>query len=155
MKQLPEYPGLSISEDGRVFRNGHEKKQRDRGGYNVITYILKRKVYILRQHRLLAMAFIPNPLNHPHVNHRNGIKNDNRLENLEWCSAQQNMTHAFDTGLIQTRKSVVQSNMYGNEIATYKSITEAAEMTGIKHANISACCNNRRKQTGGYRWHLK
>lgn len=51
-------------------------------------------------HRLLCTMFIPNPNSYPEVNHKNGVKHDNRLENLEWCTHQQNMKHAYDNGLI-------------------------------------------------------
>lgn len=57
----------------------------------------KRKTWKL--HRLLATTFIPNPDNKPEVNHRNGIKTDNNLENLEWVTRSENMKHAFATGL--------------------------------------------------------
>lgn len=59
-------------------------------------------------HKLMAITFLPNPNGYDQVNHKNGIKTDNRIENLEWCSRSQNMIHAFSNGLIKrTRKKRV------------------------------------------------
>jgi hypothetical protein len=68
-------------------------------GYPTLGLHKNRKTYHLKIHRLVAQAFIPNPENKPFINHINGIRHDNRLENLEWCTAQQNMIHALETGL--------------------------------------------------------
>jgi hypothetical protein len=68
-------------------------------GYEVISLHKEKKQKIAFVHRLIAAAFIPNPKNKPNINHINGIKSDNRLENLEWCTQKENLIHAHKTGL--------------------------------------------------------
>lgn len=105
MKQIPEFPNYSVTEDGEVF-NTHRNKwikryQRSDGYFTIVLYggILKRKQNFLI-HRLIASAYIPNPDNKPYINHKNGIKSDIRLSNLEWVTGQENRIHAVSTGLI-------------------------------------------------------
>ncbi len=68
-------------------------------GYYHINFTYNQKATTISMHRLVATAFIPNPKNKPWINHKNGIKTDNRVENLEWCTPSENEKHAFKTGL--------------------------------------------------------
>lgn len=75
------------------------KKISDKDGYLFVNLKKEQKGSSQRVHRLVAIAFIPNPESKPHVNHKNGIKFDNHLENLEWNTLSENRTHAYCTGL--------------------------------------------------------
>ena len=71
----------------------------NKNGYVYINLRRDSKTKHARLHRLVAKAFIPNPQNKLEVNHINGIKTDNRIENLEWCTHEENTLHAIKTGL--------------------------------------------------------
>lgn len=89
-----------VSSLGRVMRNNHEIRSRqDRYGYMIITLWVDGKQLTRKVHRLVAIAFIDNPNSFETVNHLNGVKNDNRVENLAWASIRGNHLHAFETGL--------------------------------------------------------
>jgi len=68
-------------------------------GYNAVNLYLNKKATSILIHRLVAIAFIPNPEKKPQVNHINGVKTDNRVENLEWCTSSENLTHAVNNNL--------------------------------------------------------
>jgi len=91
-------------------RNGTIKKDKiliggiDNGGYRIFNLSKNGSNSIKTAHRLVAIAFIPNIDNKPQVNHINGNKSDNRVENLEWVTPKENISHGFKTGLITRNK---------------------------------------------------
>lgn len=108
------YNDYAISNLGNLksLKYGKEKPiklQKDSKGYLKANLLSNGKTIRCRIHRLVAMAFIPNFENKEQVNHINGIKDDNRLENLEWCTAKENTKHAFKNNLTN-RKGVKNSH---------------------------------------------
>lgn len=147
-----------IRKDGKVWsRNQHcFLKPKINTGYYDITLHFEKKRYTVRIHRKVAESFIPNPYKYTIVNHKNGNKLDNRVENLEWCTSRQNSQHAHDNGLVNVyKRPVVQYDMDGNKIAEYASATSAGIATKIRRSDISATCRRIQLSSGGYIWKYK
>lgn len=124
------------------------------GGYKSI--VLKNE-NIIKNHKihiLVAKTFlVNNDINKIYVNHKDGNKFNNNLNNLEWVTPSENVLHAKDNGLIKyyTRK-INQYNKQNNLIKSFDSIKEASKYTNINYTNIYGCCSNLRKTAGGFIW---
>lgn len=123
-----------ISPEGEILSTMNNNKLKpilQNNGYLVVG--LDKKIHLV--HRLVAKHFIPNPYDHPQVNHKDGNKLNNIVSNLEWVSAKENINHAFETGLrkgfvpYDTKKEKLNLVLNGADVATL-----AKEM-GMSHPN--------------------
>lgn len=174
-KFIEGYPSYKITSDGRVlsrFKGNskvmsdewHELKQvYDKScGYMLVTLCRGRGQgrQNKRVHRLLMEAFVPNPHNYLHINHIDGDKLNNSLDNLEWCSPKYNTQHAINMGLHNPKqqssnRAVIQMDENFNEIAEFTSLHEVTVKTGIAWQNVYKVCRGVRPRAGGFRWKYK
>jgi len=193
-KDIPGYEGYyQVSNIGRVKslsrkvynREGYHiskerilKQHSNKGGYRR-TRLLKNGIFkTLFVHRLVALAFIPNPNKYPDINHKDENPSNNCVENLEWCTEKYNMN--YGTAIERRKASFVRNDSFKKANATkvrnnsrcaekpvegvskdgsvtlnYKSICEASRETGISKGNIGECCRGTRLSAGGYYWKFK
>lgn len=171
--QINGFPYYYVTDDGRVYsRNPYHnpaarikqiKLRTDTNGYvSVILSGQKGR----RVHRLVAEAFIPNPENKPCVNHKNGNKSDNRVENLEWVTKSENELHKYrhlgyngvwleKNGKDNPHSKMVLQIKDGKIIAEFYGTCEASRKTKIGQDSICRCCCGKRKSAGGFQWTYK
>jgi len=181
-KDIPGYEGYyQVSNKGNIKSLERQKKsgqgyfyRKERilkkilmsTGYHFVHLCKGKNIKMTSCHRLMATAFIPNPENKPQINHKNGNKTDNRLENLEWVTRKENAKHAYDNGLTKPPKppimrgknnpksrAVIQLTKDGKKVNEFDCIEEAKRDTGIKH--IASVVSKNRMTAGGYKWEYK
>lgn len=140
-----------------ILRKGKLMEQgMDDDGYCTITLCKESKKSNCHVHRLVAMAFIDNPMNLPEVNHKDSIRHNNRAENLEWVTAQGNHDHAKVKGRFHyeyLEKPVVQIDPTTNKvIQVYRSIVDANSEHGFHIGNIALCCKGYKDTHAGFAW---
>lgn len=152
-KSIEGYEGLyEISNIGLVrnVKSNHLLKPLNSNGYLVICLCKNGKQKMFRIHRLVAAAFIPNPNNYPCVNHKNEIKTDNRVENLEWCTEKYNCNYGTrNKRRIEKQSKPIRCIENGT---IYKSGNEIQKRLGFSAGNINLCCHGKLKSAYGYHW---
>ena len=168
-KTIPEYSSYQISDRGRVmslYRN-HKSGKRinttrilqpitNKSGYLHVTLYQNGKQKTCKVHQFVMAASLGPCPEGLEVNHRDGNKQNNRLENLEYVTSSENHLHAYRNGLAvgtpHHEKAVNQFTKDGQFIAEYISQNEAFRQTGVNLRNISSCCHGKLKSAGGYVW---
>ena len=120
--------------------------QNDNRGYKRVVLTKFGKPKSISVHRLVAINFIPNTKSNPQINHKNGIKDDNRVENLEWVTASENVSHSYSEGLNVSKKRGEHSQARKISCDTlgisFSCIKDAADALGVDKTNIWKVCNN-------------
>lgn len=144
------------------------KPKSDKDGYLQVALAKNKKQYTKKVHRLVAMAFIPNPNNYPQVNHKDEIKSNNHVDNLEWCTNSYNQKYGtcsrrkkehtdYKKIAAKNSKPILQIKN-GVVIAEYSSALEATKKykpNAPNPSNISGVCKGRHKSAYGYEWRYK
>ena len=173
-KDIPKYEGLyQASNTGNikslhkvVLRNGMPLVKKERilklvSQKDFYTHVTLCKDGIKKQfpsHVLTAITFISNPENKPCVNHINAVKNDNRIENLEWVTHKENTQHAYKNGLMRSpkhwtgkfgekhpkSKKLIVIDRENGEEKLFFGTSEASRLLNVSQAYISQCCRNKR-----------
>ena len=152
MKDIPGFEGrYAVTEDGQVFSYRSKRflaGETTRNGYHRVQ--LGGQKYLV--HRLVAMTYIPNPEDKPCVNHKDCNRLNNNVNNLEWCTYEENNTYAdrLEKSAAKHSRRVKQMTLDGEFIRYWDSAAEAGRELGI--SNVCRAANGTRKSAGGFRF---
>ena len=143
--------------DDRIYGGRILSQKQARNGYMQV-HVSKDGIgkYLL-VHRLVGMAFVPGYFNGAAINHKDENKQNNRADNLEWCSPSYNSKygHRNDTMIEQRKIGVVMMNTDGTSLQEFPSLQAAARAIGVSAGHICQVCKGERNKAGGYRWKYK
>lgn len=155
-KPMKSNPNYYISNQGNVCnKNKRPLKLTIKNGYYICLIMKEGKSHCITVSREMLNTFIgmPENIESPVVDHINGNKLDNRLENLEWVTQKENTDRARANGLTKTHeRSVVQMDLCENVIKIWSSVQTAATELNINRHSILKCCTKDHKTGGGYKW---
>lgn len=167
-KSHPDIPGIEVSTFGRVrtldrvvssekgtyFKKGRILKQcNHHGGYLHVNVSVGKKQVTKLAHRLVAQTFLPNPDNLPQTNHKNCIRTDNNVENLEWCTSSYDAKYREKHGISRaeaTGHPLFAINLSTLKVSRFKTQHEASRTLGINQGNISNVIKGTQKTAYGY-----
>lgn len=146
---IKKYKDYLIHRDGRIYttKMNHIMTLQVNNGYQTVLFGEKR----ILVHQLVARQFLPRIEGKTQVNHIDGNKINNHVNNLAWVDNSENQLHAFETGLKSTT-AVKQYLLDGTFVRGYSSIVEIKKLFGLKTCSVSQCCRKVIKQTYGYIW---
>lgn len=161
-KVIDEFPNYSVTVNGKILKkDGQEKPQhKNRDGYQTVDLWKDGKKTCKSVHRLVATAFIPNPLNKPTINHIDGNKANNSIDNLEWNTYSENLQHAHKTHLREnTLTKEIQSKgglSHRRPIRVketgeiFPSLKDCCEALNLHKGAVSRCCSGISRSSHGY-----
>ena len=123
-------------------------------GYKSVLLSKDGKKMSIRVHQLVAMYFLPKDEGRPHINHINGIKHDNRAENLEWVTHKENMVHAKDNGLLEHKYKgkniLVYDYKTGEHLFTFESVKQCCNFLGLNNSPVYGVLKGKRNHHHNY-----
>lgn len=153
-RQMVGHPKFLVSSKGRVSdRNGKIFAQRiTKKGYATICLCENGEKFCIRVHREVAKAFLPLDGERDLVNHKDGNKTNNCVENLEWCTAKENSNHAYQVLGVKNEPRGEVPVVCVETGETYRSMSDASRKTGVARQDIHRCCVGAQKKAKGFHW---